>query len=139
MNIRGFVMMLFLATFACAAAQVNAERTYSATLISPSAGQVLHPGQTVRVEWQATLPKVNHKVAGCEMEIWLSLDGGATFPTIITPPQIPYSSRSFTWTVPNTPSNAAVLDIRFGCEFYYPESFAPQPASTFVIASADSQ
>jgi hypothetical protein len=29
-----------------------------------------------------------------------------------------------------------VLDIRFGCEVFYPETFAPQPASTFVIARA---
>ena len=34
------------------------------------------------------------------------------------------------------PTNAAVLDIRFGCEGWYPESYAPQPASTFVIAKA---
>ena len=41
---------------------------------------------------------------------------------------------SYLWTVPNLPTNAAVLDIRFGCEGWYPESYAPQPASTFVIA-----
>jgi hypothetical protein len=32
------------------------------------------------------------------------------------------------------PTNAAVLDIRFGCELYHPESYSPQAASTFVIA-----
>jgi hypothetical protein len=32
------------------------------------------------------------------------------------------------------PTNAAVLDIRFGCELYYPESYSPQAAATFVIA-----
>jgi hypothetical protein len=42
--------------------------------------------------------------------------------------------KFFDWTVPNMPTNAAVLDIRFGCEVFYPETFAPQPASTFVIA-----
>ena len=42
--------------------------------------------------------------------------------------------RYFDWTVPNTPTNAAVLDVRFGCEMYYPETYSPQPASTFVIA-----
>ena len=31
------------------------------------------------------------------------------------------------------PTNAAVLDIRFGRELY-PESYSPQAASTFVIA-----
>jgi hypothetical protein len=33
-----------------------------------------------------------------------------------------------------SPTNAAVMDVRFGCEPGYPESCAPQPASTFVIA-----
>ena len=28
------------------------------------------------------------------------------------------------------------MDIRFGCEVFYPETYAPQPASTFVIAQA---
>ena len=32
------------------------------------------------------------------------------------------------------PINAAVLDIRFGCELYYPESYSPQAGLTFVIA-----
>jgi len=34
--------------------------------------------------------------------------------------------------VPNTPTHSAVLDIRFGCDLRYPESYAPQPA--FSIA-----
>lgn len=132
MKTLGVVVILFLVAFAVAPANVNAQSTYSARLISPTAGQVLHPGQKVRVQWEATLPNLKH-VYGCEGEIWLSLDGGRTFPTIITPPGIPYTSRSFNWIVPNTPSNAAVLDIRFGCEWYYPETPSPQPASTFVI------
>ncbi|MEP6587064.1 MAG: hypothetical protein ABJB70_10090 [Candidatus Udaeobacter sp.] len=45
-------------------------------------------------------------------------------------------AQYFYWTVPNMPTNAAVMDIRFGCEPGYPESYAPQPASTFVIAQA---
>jgi hypothetical protein len=32
----------------------------------------------------------------------------------------------FLWTVPNLPTNAAVLDIRLGCEGWYPENYAPQ-------------
>jgi hypothetical protein len=47
-----------------------------------------------------------------------------------------YANDSYLWTVPNLPTNAAVMDIRFGCEGWYPESYAPQPASTFVIAKA---
>ncbi len=105
--------------------------SYSARLISPTAGQVLYAGQTVRVEWQARLPHTD--AVGCEMELVLSLDGGSTFNIYITPPLDP-QARYFYWTVPNTPTNAAVLDIRFGCDLHYPESYAPQPASMFTIA-----
>jgi hypothetical protein len=42
--------------------------------------------------------------------------------------------RYYDWIVPNMAINAAVLDIRFGCELYYPESYSPQAAATFVIA-----
>jgi hypothetical protein len=50
------------------------------------------------------------------------------------PVVVPSSRGHYDWTVPNTPTNAAVIDIRFGCEVpYYPETASPQPASTFVI------
>jgi hypothetical protein len=107
--------------------------TYCATLTSPRAGQVLYPGQKIVIEWKSTLPNID--LAGCEREVWLSLDGGRTFTACITPILAP-KATSYLWTVPNWPTNAAVLDIRFGCEGWYPESYAPQPASTFVIAQA---
>jgi len=132
MNIRGFVVMLFLVAFACAAANVNAQGTYSARLISPTVGQVLHPGQTFRVEWKSQLPLKD--VTSCEAEVWLSLDGGRTFTAWISPWMDPAGPKYFDWTVPNWPTNAAVIDVRFGCEQRYPESYSPQPASTFVIA-----
>jgi hypothetical protein len=105
---------------------------YSATLISPTVGQVVYPSQHVTIQWRDTLPSVRY-FTGCEMEVWLSLDGGRTFQMWITPILDPKTTH-FDWIVPNTPTNAAVLDIRFGCDGWYPESFAPQPASTFVIA-----
>jgi hypothetical protein len=105
--------------------------TYSAKLISPRLGQVLYAGQHVRVEWTATFPDMR-TLHACEMEIWLSLDGGRTFSTCIAPTSP--NNRYYDWIVPNTPTNAAVLDVRFGCELYYPESYSPQAASTFVIA-----
>jgi hypothetical protein len=81
----------------------------------------------------ARLPDMKNLHA-CEMELWLSLDGGRTFnPPVITPVVVPNTRGYYDWTVPNTPTNAAVIDIRFGCEFYYPETPSPQPASTFVI------
>jgi hypothetical protein len=112
----------------------SAGGTYSARLISPSVGQVLYPGQHIRVEWESVLPNLKG-LAGCEMEVWLSVDGGRTFLMCISPPLNP-KETFFDWTVPNMPTNAAVMDIRFGCEVFYPETYAPQPASTFVIAQA---
>lgn len=106
---------------------------YSAQLISPTAGQVVYPGQTVRVEWTDMLPDIN--MAGCEMEVWLSLDGGTHFTLCLTPHVDPHA-KYFYWTVPNTPTNEAVLDIRFGCDLHYPESYAPQPASMFTISKS---
>ena len=134
MKTRGFVVIMFAVALGFAPQFVNtssaASGKYSAQLISPTAGQVLYSGQKVRVEWTSVLPNID--LTACEMEIFLSLDGGRTFPMVITPLLDP-RARFFYWTVPNTPTNAAVLDIRFGCEHWYPESYSPQPASTFVI------
>jgi hypothetical protein len=44
-------------------------------------------------------------------------------------PKIQY----FDWTVPNTPTNQGVLDIRFGCLNIYPETSSLQVQSPFVI------
>jgi hypothetical protein len=139
MKTRGFLSTLFAIMVLCAlqltisTAAAAGSGAYSARLISPTAGQVLHPGQQVRVEWTHTLPNIN--LAGCEEEVWLSLDGGRTFTACITPILDP-KATFFYWTVPNTPTNAAVLDVRFGGEGWYPECYAPQPASTFIIAKS---
>ena len=133
MKIHGLAVIMF-AALSFAPQFVNtsnaASGEYSAQLISPTAGQVLYPGQRVRVEWTSVLPIIEAK--WCEMEIFLSLDGGTTWPMCITPILDP-RTQFFYWTVPNTPTNAAVLDIRFGCERWYRECYSPQTASTFVI------
>ena len=116
--------------FAFAPAKSNAQGNYAVKLTAPVAGQVLYAGQQIMLEWKHTLPKI--PLAGCESELWLSLDGGRSFTLWIT--FLDQRNTSFLWTVPNTLTNAAVLDIRFGCDLHYPESYAPQPASTFVIA-----
>jgi len=134
MKIPGLIVTVLMIAVAFApaetTAQSNKKQTYSAKLVSPRLGQVLYPGQQVRIEWTAAFPDMRN-LHLCEMEIWLSLDGGRTF-SCISP--VGVNVRYFDWTVPNTPTNAAVLDIRFGCEVYYPETASPQPASTFVIA-----
>jgi hypothetical protein len=135
MNSRRFVFIVIAVALSVAPLLVNTSKAtggYSAQLISPIAGQVVYPGQKVRVEWRSILPPIN--LGACEMEVWLSLDGGRTFTSWISPWMDP-KAQYFYWTVPNTPTNQAVLDIRFGCEPGYPESYAPQPASTFVISN----
>ena len=132
MKSRGLVLIMVAMAFAFAPAKLNAQGKYAVRLISPVAGQVLYPGQRIMVEWQNTLPNI--PLPGCESEVWLSLDGGSTFSMWIS--FLAPRSTSFLWTVPNTPTNAAVLDIRFGCDLHYPESYAPQPASMFTIAKS---
>jgi hypothetical protein len=105
---------------------------YGAKLISPRAGQVLQPGQVVRIQWTANFPNVD--LSMCEAEVLLSLDGGRTIYTMIMEqrnPRIQY----FDWTVPNLPTSEAVLDIRFGCLNIYPETSSLQLQSPFVIGS----
>ena len=106
---------------------------YYAELISPRAGQVLVPGQVVRVEWRSRLP--NMDLSWCETELRLSLDGGTTF-TWMTGERDP-REKHFDWVVPNTPTNTAVIDIHFGCLGYYPETESLQRQSTFVISAVN--
>jgi hypothetical protein len=84
----------------CRGALAASGATYSAKLISPRFGQVLYPGEQVRVEWTAVFPDTH--AHGCEMEIWLSLAGGRTFSTCITP--VVPNAKYYDWTVPNTPT-----------------------------------
>ena len=69
----------------------------------------------------------------CETEVLLSLDGGKTIYSLLTEQRNP-KVQYFDWTVPNTPTNEAVLNIRFGCLNLYPETSSLQ--SAFVIRPA---
>jgi len=140
-TIAGFVVTLFLLAFAFTsqmfAIPPGPPPDVSFTLISPKAGQVLYTGQKVRVEWEtSTLNSVN--CTQCEMELWLSLDGGRTYIMQITPSMDP-NTKFFYWIVPNMPTNSAVLDIRYGAEPVYPDGYHPQTASPFVIRDSGVQ
>ena len=106
---------------------------YSAKLISPRAGQVLVPGQVVRIVWTANFPDVD--LTMCETEILLSLDGGNTTYMRLTESRNP-RVQYFDWVVPNAPTNTAVLNIRFGCLNIFPETPSIQLQSVFVISPA---
>ena len=138
MKLQSFIVALFAFGFLFAPsssrtafAQTDNAR-YSARLISPRPGEILKPGQIVRVQWTAKFPNVD--LSMCETEVLLSLDGGKTIYMMLTEqrnPRIQY----FDWTVPNTPTDQAVLDIRFGCLNIYPETASLQLRSAFVITS----
>jgi hypothetical protein len=137
MKIQRLILVLLALTFALApqlpgTAFAQAPKgKYGAKLISPRPGQVLTPGQVVRVEWTADFPDVD--VSMCETEVLLSLDGGKTIYMLLTEQRNP-KIQYFDWTVPNTPTNAAVLNIRFGCLNIYPETSSLQVQSAFVIS-----
>jgi hypothetical protein len=99
-------------------------------MISPRAGQVLVPGQVVRIQWTSDYPNVD--LSMCETEVVLSLDGGKTVYMLLRELRNP-KEQYFDWTVPNAPTKEAVLDIRFGCMNMYPET--PSLQSSFVIRS----
>ena len=137
MKTQRFIVTLFALTFAFApqlfrtASAEAGPKQYSAKLISPKAGEVLVPGQVVRVEWISVFPRIDLNL--CEAELRLSLDGGTTW-TWMTgklDPRVTY----YDWVVPNTPTNTAVLNIYFGCFGYYQETGSPQLQSPFVISA----
>jgi hypothetical protein len=137
MKTRRLILALFALTVAIAPQSPLTARPqptdYSASLISPKPGEVLVPGQVVRIQWKTNFPNVD--LTMCETEVLLSLDGGRTIYMRLTEsrnPQIQY----FDWIVPNTPTNNAVMDIRFGCLNIYPETRSVQVRSPFVIGSA---
>jgi hypothetical protein len=139
MKTRRLVLALLALTFPLApqsprtALAQRGQDNYKATLISPRAGEVLVPGQVVRIKWTADFPDVD--LTMCETEVLLSLDGGKTIYMLLTEQRNP-KVQYFDWTVPNAPTNAAVLDIRFGCLNLYPETRSLQLHSAFVISAA---
>lgn len=84
-------------------------------LISPRPGDVLVAGQTVRVEWRTLNADKSLNIDWCEQEIYLSVDGGSTVISRISP-QLDPRATSFEWVVPNTPTKEAVLDVSMGCD-----------------------
>ena len=135
-----FILALLALTVALATQSPNTAFSqpykpgYRAKLISPKAGDVLTPGKVVRIEWTANFPGVD--LSMCETEVLLSLDGGKTIYMRLIESRNP-KIQYFDWSVPNTPTNDAVLDIRFGCLNLYPETSSLQVQSPFVIRAAE--
>ena len=107
MKIRGFVATLFTLALAIVlqlskppTAAADSSVGYVTQVTTPKSGQVLYPGQHIRIDWVLTY-LTDREFSACEMEVWLSLDGGRTFPMCITPILNPHTTY-FDWTVPNT-------------------------------------
>jgi len=128
---KALVLLLALAP-GIATAQVQTRLLY------PAAGAILHPGQTIVVRWEVTLPPV--PIPGCEQELMLSLDGGRTN-TIRMSRMLSPDTRQVAWTVPVVSSRNAVIDLRFGCDGSVIEPPVdvpqfPQLQARFTIAPA---
>jgi hypothetical protein len=110
---------LALSTFVVSFETVTAQSSGrpSIRMLTPTRGQSFRPGEKVMITWEFVWPAGTREDpnAWCEQEIFLSLDGGQTVARRITLRLNP-DVRSFEWTVPNTPTDRAVLDLHYGCE-----------------------
>src|SRR5687767_13789745 len=105
------VILVAMAAAAPAAAEVERDLV---RLVSPQPGATLVGGSTVVLEWRpgpalASLPHAE------EWEVFLSLDGGRTFRSRITP-HLDIRMRRVTVQVPPLPSNDVRLLVRMGDE-----------------------
>lgn len=114
--------VLVTGAFVIAAPTADAQRQTRrpvVRLVSPQRGDVLRAGEVITIRWEfvqngTTIPP-GADLSWCEQEIFLSLDGGRSLDRRITIHLDP-AVRSTQWTVPNTPSDQAVLDVHYGCE-----------------------
>lgn len=84
-----------------------ADAAEPAHVFSPRPGDTLWVGSTVDVSWHPLPTEAK------EMELFLSLDGGATYPLRLTPQMAP-GLTSWRWSVPNLPTEKARLRLRVG-------------------------
>lgn len=95
-------------------ARAAADEADLARLVSPAPGESLTAGSTVALAWEpgrglAALPQAE------EWEVFLSLDGGRTFLTRLTP-HLELEMRRVTVRLPELPSEDARLLLRVGDE-----------------------
>jgi hypothetical protein len=79
---------------------------------APSLGDRLRPNEPSTVSWSLEPGALAERD---EMELVLSLDGGATFPIRVTG-KLSTSTRTLDWRVPSLPTARAVLALRAGNE-----------------------
>ena len=116
----GIVLGAMAPLSAAAAADSSADLV---RLVSPAPGSTLAAGSTVTLEWQprpgrAAMPHAE------EWEAFLSLDGGRTFLTRLTP-HLELDMRRVSVRLPELPSDDARLLLRFGDERVEREQVVP--------------
>ena len=74
-------------------------------VITPNGGEALAAGQTVTISWESS-----DDVGLASHDVRYSVDGGVTFVPIVT--GIPGTRRNAMWTVPNLPSDRALVAVR---------------------------
>ncbi len=75
-----------------------------AYLTTPNGGEIVTSGSSVDIRWVS-----DDDVATTDVDLLLSTDGGATFPTVIA--SATADDRHFAWTVPSTPSTQARVRV----------------------------
>jgi hypothetical protein len=99
---------LLLGAFAFPAARAAGEPPrITIRVLEVEAGTVLRAGQTTALRFPGTPYEAD------EMELVLSVDGGASFPIRVTRRLSP-SARGFSWRVPNLPIARARIALRVG-------------------------
>jgi len=86
MNTRGLLVTILAVALNVApqlVSSASAGGTYSATLISPRAGQVLYTGQKIVIEWKSTLPNID--LTGCERRFGCRWTAGEPLRHVLRP------------------------------------------------------
>jgi hypothetical protein len=73
-------------------------------VVAPADGETLYVGEEAQIQWVAT-----DNVAVDSISIYYSTDGGATFPHTIATGEP--NDSSYTWVVPDTPSEDCVVKV----------------------------
>lgn len=113
-----------------AAAHAREEGSVPVRLVSPAAGATLTAGSTVELEW-APFAEIGDAE---EWEAFLSLNDGKTYPIRITP-HLDLDLHRVRWRVPEIPTSAARLLLRFGDESEGGERILELPQRFTIVPS----
>lgn len=111
----GLGALLWCAVCAAGPAWGEGRLERSVQLLSPAPNARLTAGTVAVIEWRAEPHLLDPKFEIEEWEAFLSLDGGRTYSIRLTP-HLNVTSRQFRWRVPDLPTPAARLLLRFGNE-----------------------